>query len=292
MATKPTIADAEFASDALFASGVQSGQAVRADPGAATRKQGFIAKMLLVPKWVNFTIHQLYLWCVYLNDLHNSAGFLSEAYTWTNNHEFNGGVGITVSGTVFTADVIATGGVTGALVASTGLVRATTDFTYATPPSRVKLIPLLNRDENGAGTATGWSRALTGTTVKCVCSSDGDELQIDLSPYLPNGSTLTKVRAGITQGNTGAVTDLTMKVYRNIVDKTTPSSVAVAQLGATDTADDSGDDVLDSGAISQLVDTANHYYMVQIKASSAAATDADTLWWIEVTFTDPGPRNF
>jgi hypothetical protein len=166
------------------------------------------------------------------------------------------------------------------------------DVNYATPPTRTVLVKLPNRDENASGSASGWTRPLAGTVVKMTCGSNSDELLVDLD--LPDGATLTNVRAGVEHGGS-APTPMSFGVYKTTVDKTLSGGITSSStlLGSLDNATvGAGADILDSGAISETVDNANCHYAVWVAASNTAASSADTLHWIEATFTDPGPRNF
>src|ERR1044072_7899936 len=173
MATKPTVSDAEFASDALFLSGAESGLAVRADPGAGTRKQGFIAEMTLIPQWVNFTLYQFYLWCVYVNDLHNSAGFLSQNYHWTGTHQWD----VELLGASFSAT-------------------SNNGFKYSTPPSRTLMVPLTSFQASTTGNwafQTNVGGGLYRWTVSNPSSGTSGVIVCELS--IPTGCVVTGVRA-------------------------------------------------------------------------------------------------
>lgn len=58
MSTKPTLADARFATDVTY----------RTSPSAGLRDTGFVPNTLAVPNYLNEELYQFYLWAQYLSD--------------------------------------------------------------------------------------------------------------------------------------------------------------------------------------------------------------------------------
>lgn len=92
MAAKPTLANAEWSTTATISGSPvvgQNGLTTKDDPGLATRQAGGIPGKGIRARTLNWLLNQLYLWAVYLNDLHNSSAFLTQNYAWTGDHTFD-----------------------------------------------------------------------------------------------------------------------------------------------------------------------------------------------------------
>lgn len=155
-------------------------------------------------------------------------------------------------------------------------------------PTRTIYIPLFTAQRLGVNhllATVDDSPDIYGSTITPTSAGDGWVWH----PWLPRGAELLRVRVGVTQGAT-ASTDMKLTVGYHQPDTTTPSTPLVATLG-TDTAADSGDDIL-------VVDISGGPYVRQattnvwIRLNASNGAGPDTVWWVEIQFKDPGPRNY
>lgn len=155
------------------------------------------------------------------------------------------------------------------------------EWIYPAPKSRVIIFPAV------AFGAQGWT---TDTTDRMMLRAtvNNQVMTCDLGEILPDGATLTSVRALVTPGSANAVT---MKVFRRTLDFTTPGTGTITDI-STPTSSGTSLQVLASGAFSEAASKATGKILaVEMVASSTAGTNNDKFWGLEVSFTDPGPRN-
>lgn len=262
MASKPANG-ISWASDANYASGSQVGQTTRLAPSAGYKAQGFIPRRSLPARYLNWVLGTVSDWVDYLKD-----GLLSGAVSVVDND-----------------------------------LRAFGDFEYCdatgaqTLPTRTLLIPLTSGMPN------------VSTPVWAPIIDDASDLwYLQVSPGgtvrhmtwqvpIPEGAEVTLVRAGVTQIDTAAATPMKLEAFRASVDKTEAiSATAVASLGSDTWASggaSSTDDVLSITLSPTFVASAVLGRCLIVRLSSSnSASDPDAVWWLEVTFTDPGPRNY
>lgn len=343
MASKPTLADAEWATNATISGSPivgQNGLTTKDDPGLATRQAGGVPGKGIRARTLNFLLHQFYSWAAYLSDgaltgahsVTNSTGNVaftvantgaSQAVTITQSTSGGTAVGITQSNASATAlsvampaaaSVVAAsfeGGIdvtAGDVVAPLGIrqmaaagiyLRDTQDYQYcssagsASTPSRTIMLPLSDGFPSG-----NWQ---LGTPVTgewwLEVSSPASSDKVRWEFHLPSGAELTQVRAGVDQGATAGA-DMTLSLWRIAYDKSSTGTSgsldpSVNQLGSTQTAADSGTDVLAISGLTESFLRSDQGFIVEITASnSGSGSDPDKILWVEVTFKDPGPRNY
>jgi len=199
-------------------------------------------------------------------DITATYGFLAQAFTWSALHTFD------------VAPMFSDG------LEAQNAIGTTDFFTYLDVRTTKLLIPLTS---GNAGTSGDYTFSSYGSAYTIV---DDAYLYVPMD-CIPSGSIITKVRAGYIQtGSPGGGNEATLTLY-----KTAPNLVSGALSAPTavdsatgDTA--AGTHVMDTGTIAETVDRNSHNYLVALKAGggSASATEFN---WIEVSFTDPGPRN-
>lgn len=153
---------------------------------------------------------------------------------------------------------------------------------YITPPSRTVLIPL------SAGYAT------SGTTNGSQFANFTDNFgQLIVQLRLPQGAIVTQVRAKVDPGaaratSTDRIRLLVQRFLPDVSGTSTPSPSTIA-----DQRDDGTGNVqtITASGLSETIDNGTTVYSVGITAGNDAATNNDRLYGIEVTYTDPGPRN-
>ena len=271
MATKPTIANSAWATDAAFSSGPANGKPTKVDP-TATKAQGWRPGDALgfVAAWANYMLNQFYLWCVYVNDLHNSADFLNKSYTWlTGIHRFTGGM------------------------RSAGIGLESGDVLYtdaagaASPRLTVRSVPwiLSSYNQNGANAQVGWSIAGAGNIYNSL--SDGTNYVVMIpvdNATLPHGSGLDGVRAWANAGGGNIVIDI---AYYPI-NHTTGAIGSYVQLATgTYTGSSLIGSALNTSGMAHTVDhNANRYFFVI--SSNGAAAGAQAINDIYLQFYDLG----
>lgn len=103
-----------------------------------------------------------------------------------------------------------------------------------------------------------------------------------LGNVLPKGCTITKVEFAVTLAGTGAIT-VTAKLLESGDFATTPFLDPTAL--ETLTTSTVGDNLMDTGAISHVVDTTTKIYSLSLEATAGVADTLFTIWGVRVTFT-------
>ncbi len=299
MATKPTIANAEWASNANIASGPQSGQTTKNDPGLATRQAGAVPGRGIVGRTMNWLLNQFYLWCVYVNDLHNSVDFLNKNYTFTGNHVFNGEfqVSAPLSGAEFLTQIVCDDHITTngaskiiAAIGASGAVRARSRFDFCDSSGVVANatrtdIPVLLQEGYSDVDNTGALLYYEGGGTRVTVAAAGSQLYfVPLNRLLRPGCVLTGAKVGFGNGALAAVAP-NLLVRKRVQNTASGNAPAYATQGAAvvgNTA--SGTDIMDTGARAHTV-AAGEEWQLQIESSDVAFT----INWIAVSFTEPGP---
>lgn len=275
MATKPTIADATWATNANIASGPQSGSTTKLDPGLSYRQAGAVPGRTAPGRYLNFWFNQIYLWCVYLGDLHNSSGFLSQSYTWvTGSHIFS-----TI--TKFVDNVFSSG----------GYVMTTLDFLYCNAAgSPTVKVHTTCASLGSAGPTAAWV-ANTGVLLSLTASSS---ISIPLNGLLRSGSSITKVRVAYLNSGTAGVAPSFVLRSRTISGSTATAATLAsagsggsgAQAGTTSNAAQ----IMSTGVIlTGDLSLATEAWSVDITGSDLTG---DIVYWVEISYNDRGPRNY
>lgn len=171
-----------------------------------------------------------------------------------------------------------------------GEASGSAEWAYPSPRARTILVG----PRAGRG-GSGWTFALID---RARCSSNSHNLFIDISDHLPSGAVLTDVRALVKPGfGRGTGDRMELSLWRSAVGAAfgTPGDPAETQVGTTDEDDGSNSyQVLSVGTISETVDRDANVLVAWVHAGNTAGTGGqeDDFLGLELSFTDPGPRNF
>lgn len=162
---------------------------------------------------------------------------------------------------------------------------AADEWTYPTPKTRVLLLPVsASLGESDSSGTPEWSTVLE-TMSSAI--SQGANVRRWWRPVLPAGATITKVRALVNPGaaNTGG-DRMYLQVARFTVSGTTVSSAF--SVGPYYDNESTGDQWIDSGTIELFV-IAGTFIEATVRSANEASGDRVRL--LEITYSDPGPRN-
>lgn len=170
------------------------------------------------------------------------------------------------------------------------LLDANEEHTYQTPKTRVTVVSL----HAAISADSGWSRATDPTTNHWwEHGSPQAKLTIPLTAFLRTGETLTAIKALVNPiaANTGA-DRMKLELYTvdpNIGTPAAPTPVQIASV-SDDTTDAFQILNLNCGGLAVGRDGSNakEYFAVLTAANEASG---DRFYALEVTLTDPGPRN-
>jgi len=331
MATKPTIADAEWATDALMTSAPDVDEQAKSptlDPGTSYRKQGWIPNTNFIGRYMNWILNQFYLWAVYLNDLHNSTAFLSQAYTWTGAHTFN------TAEATFAQEIQANGGIDtngGGILTGAGAL-STEGGSISSAGGNISSVTGDYSSSGGDYTAAGGSFTTTGAgAFQCLNASGSDTfaftgtkpsrtIMVNMSGAHVNGSgwivTSGKLQSTTPNANVAyvplklphgaTVTGLTVAGYQN-VDTAADTLVQLMsnsisgytmagenQEGVRSLTTGFGGSDVDfpfGSAPSFTVDNTDTIYYLKITECDSSGV-ACGVNYVKLTIGDPGPRNF
>ena len=270
MAAKPTLSNAEWATDATFSSGPDAGQATKVSAGAGVKAQGWRPNDALgfVGAWFNYWMHQIYSWMAYLSD-----GDL------TGNHSITGELTMPA----------------GSIDVQTGYVQAeefridhaSQEFIYLAPRTRSLWIPASEFvPGTGASVAAGNTIQFSAASAICVAS---------LQKYLPSGGVVLDLLCRVNQ-NAGSSVAMSYALTRTTIDASpafsdTPTNESTNSLLTSV----SGDQLLVPTApfVSAGVDKTADIWTLTITASDVASGgDPEQFYGARIQFTDPGPRNY
>lgn len=185
------------------------------------------------------------------------------------------------------------------LVTTSGGCSVATEFSYTDPSAhlRTMLVPLAQFvDANGTATRQ-W---LFDARVTSVDGSDALRIsntapnleQCAATVRLPHGAEIKSVKLGCNQSANGSTTEMKLRAIHYTMDKTTAFSAPTATLLGTVTSSGAGDHVLTIASLSQTFDSSTDYLVVRVTSSDAGGAETDTIYWCEIGFYDPGPRNY
>lgn len=116
---------------------------------------------------------------------------------------------------------------------------------------------------------------------------------MDLSRFVPTGATITLVRAMIFSGSGARApgSRWSMRLDTMTPNYTTPAIGAVTLVASDEDDGTLSSQLLTTGAISLAMSAGDHV-ILSFKAPTPVVNPTDQVQSIEITFTDPGPRNF
>lgn len=162
----------------------------------------------------------------------------------------------------------------------------TSEFVYGAGRSKVVQIPM----SDGVATAS-WTYSLTGYDWS---SSASDPQGLAIPFIIPTGCILTTVRVLINPFvvSISGPQFFVSRIRSNFTTPAAPSATILAS-SSTYTAGAGAWQVMTTGVFSETVDRSIRSYAVHFQSSTAASgSNHDLVGGVEITFTDPGPRNF
>jgi hypothetical protein len=164
-------------------------------------------------------------------------------------------------------------------------------FGVLTPKPHTIQVPLTHCVRTGVGHIIGVindSGNSNAVAISAPVLNDG--FLYDLA--LPSGSELTAVSAGVVQLNAGATVDMQLWVYSSQKDADMSGNPTVTSLGSDITPAGAGGKVLSVPvAASAYIQGPLTSLAIHIRASDSGLA-SDSVHWIQVSFKDPGPRNY
>jgi hypothetical protein len=146
---------------------------------------------------------------------------------------------------------------------------------------------------NSTDIATQWQPSGgTGSIPYFVCSANSRNFFVPV-PSLPLGAVVNRVRFGLQPGIARAGANrMTMSLWKSSANTTTGDATN-AQVGSSQT-DDATANVqlreIDLSGTPYTVVTGDRLHVI-VAAGNTAGANPDFLIWIEVRYTDPGPRS-
>lgn len=170
-------------------------------------------------------------------------------------------------------------------------VKANVAFLYSnngipSAPGRTVMLPL-----SSAGNAGGWNSA-GGGLISLAANAP-----IEIPLPIQSECVVTRVR--VAYQNSGAPGSApSFSVIRKVADKSAPPGIGTLHVERSDT--DAGGTAGNTGTVAQTMSTGTfsstpaalvtEEWYVRITGSSNPS--GDLLYWVEASFTDPGPRNY
>lgn len=161
------------------------------------------------------------------------------------------------------------------------------EWVYPTGKTRTTTIYPCDAGRDGTWTFTPTALTATGASAYATVS-------LNLSKHVPDGATITRVRALVDPGaaRTGS-NRMTLALYERVFGFASPSVPAATQrFIAYDNATGSLQSI-DSGTISVAVSrNSGQALLLWLSCGNDANVNYDAVYGFEITWTDPGPRNF
>ncbi len=155
---------------------------------------------------------------------------------------------------------------------------------YITQPTRTVVLWL----PGGSSDNGTW----TSDTGRVVCSTNNSQYAKEFR--LPNGATLTAVRVKVDPGAARAVSgdrcSLNVVSFAPSMDTTSTPTTSTLFVSERDDGTSNVQTIAKSG-LSEVIDNATKSYAVVLGSGADAASNNDRFYAVELTFTDPGPRN-
>jgi hypothetical protein len=184
------------------------------------------------------------------------------------------------------------------LVEALGVVSQSGELVYVDPDGSpapktrtVILSPLGGVVGISGGTMAHWGLASANDSYMSAHTDNG---WIGFSlDWLPEGATLTRVRVLVDPGAARASTArMQLKVQKRTPSFSSPAAGSTTDVAAVFDNESASIQVIDSGVFSEAVSKSTGKLMIaRVEAGDTASSASDILHAIEITFTDPGPRN-
>ncbi len=253
-----------WATDANYTNGPTGipGTATKVEPSAGQKAEGWIPKNKMAAQWLNWFKNAVGGWLVYLNTWFDGADELVYPVTKTRVVVFSWAV----------------------------FQQMYADST----PGQV----------SGADAIPPWNEIYSGSAPDqyvdgLQSQSDFAKLMVDLGLLVPSGATITKIRALVNPGVARATAGnrMRIKVYDNIYNFSATTVGGTGSGPKFETTDDGTTNLqkIDTGTISLPLDknvNAGGCEVLMVVAGNDASSNKDLVYAVEITYTDPGPRNY
>jgi hypothetical protein len=169
-------------------------------------------------------------------------------------------------------------------------------LTYTAPPSRTVMIGY-DAGVGQSGWATGDGDPSGSSQFRRHATGNLERLQIDITPYVPSGGVVTSVSALVKPGAARASSSrIEFVVYSLLSGGPFPGTDPEAASSETSVIEDDGTTgrqrLTAAMTFTPTVDQSNMRLMAVVRSGSTASTNNDLFYGLEVTFDDPGPRNY
>lgn len=164
------------------------------------------------------------------------------------------------------------------------------EWTYPTPKTRTVYLPVsASVGTTDAAGAPEWSIVELGPSMPYAISKAATAKRFwNLTGIVPPGATITRLRA-LVQPEAGHAPGDRMSLSATRFAISGASITSAFSVGPFDDSGGSGaDEWIDSGAISLFAVAAT---FIEVYVRSSVELDDDAVLLLEVTFSDPGPRN-
>lgn len=316
MSAKPTVVPT-YATDANFTNGPAAiiGTPTKVAPSAGVRAEGHIPDTAPGAQHENYDRNAIGLWLTYLSDgdfdgplLLNNADGRGAALTITQNDDLAAGLIVAHVAAAAVAAGLFEGGLEvypGSVVAPRGFrqraqgpiaLRDTEEYRYCdsvgalTTKTRTIMVPLTDARVGGNWAPVGPALGGGGGYEWSVTAPAVESLAWEVR--LPGSAIVTQVRAGVKQ-QTNDASDVRLEALSVSYDKNASGGLAptVASLGSDAAASYGADVVLSVTGLSLTIGAANGL-VIRIDSSGAGGGNVDHVYWLEVTYSDPGPKGW
>lgn len=122
---------------------------------------------------------------------------------------------------------------------------------------------------------------------------DNKRIFYGISDYLPKGATVTLIRAFINAATArSSGSRMYMELFKQVQTYSTPDLTETGLISVQDNGS-SGFQIISSGTLSQAVNKGGEILSLEFySGTSATSNNHDSIYGIEITYTDPGPRNY
>lgn len=168
------------------------------------------------------------------------------------------------------------------------IIDSNDEHTYPMPKSRARLIPMSVGQPHTELEEWVFVRSAP-QPARWRSERDNAEIEFPLSPFLPTGAVITAIEVAVEAPGGGANVVLVRVDGHDFVNGGPADDANVAS--ATGGGGLGGEDITLSG-LSEAVENTLREHVVRVIANGSGGTDKNSIYWLRVTFDDPGPRNF
>jgi hypothetical protein len=165
------------------------------------------------------------------------------------------------------------------------------NHTFPSPVARTVVLgaEFFMTQENGAAS---WAYDHGGSVPALESRVNAGTAVLCLNRLIPNGSTVTRIRALVTPGAARAGTNrMSMFAVRNDYNFASPGAATTSIVSAVYDNAGTSTQVLSSGTISVPIASDESTWIVAVRAGSTGASARDRLFGVEIAYTESGLSN-